>query len=143
MTINFENNTIEMTKAEAKEAGKFNSEKYLELKEIRAEFPTFRIVTKAAPKKNNTYKGLTYLYMEQYIETHAKDDGKIKSEFEQLVGREEGKKKNFTETAKYGEVKAWFLETFTEFVEFNKKTAELREGRKERAEMKKVEKMMA
>ena len=38
MNINFENGTIEMTKAEAKEAGKFNSEKYIELKEIRSEF---------------------------------------------------------------------------------------------------------
>ena len=37
MNINFENGTIEMTKAEAKEAGKFNSEKYIELKEIRSE----------------------------------------------------------------------------------------------------------
>ena len=70
MNINFENGTIEMTKAEAKEAGKFNSEKYIELKEIRSEFPTFRIVTKNVPKKRDTYKGLSYTYMAKYIADH-------------------------------------------------------------------------
>lgn len=138
MNINFENGTIEMTKAEAKEAGKFNSEKYIELKEIRSEFPTFRIVTKNAPKKRDTYKGLTYTYMAKYIETHTKDDDNRRAEFDRLRGYENGKKNPLAETATYGEVKAWFLLKFPEIETFNKETGELRKKIREANESKKV-----
>lgn len=126
MNINFEAKTIEMTKAEAKEAGRFNSEKYIELKEIRSEFPTFRIVTKNAPKKKDTYKGLTYTYMAQYIETHTKSGDVRRTEFAQMSGYVNGVKIAFAETATYGEVKAWFLLRFPEIEEYNNAVGNLR-----------------
>lgn len=137
MKINFENNTIEMTKAEAKEAGKFNSDKYLELKEIRADFPNFRIVTKSAPKKRDTYKGLDYDYIEKYLDKYTEKDDERRAEFDKLRGYENGEKKEMAETATYGEVKAWFLNNFSEIETFNKETNELREKiRKETAKRK-------
>ena len=90
MTINYENRTIEMTKTEAKEAGKYNSDKYNELKEI----PDFRIVTKSSSRKRDTYKGLTYAYMLNYITKHAKEDDVRMKEFDRLRGYEDGKKMN-------------------------------------------------
>ena len=137
MKINYANNTIEMTKAEAKEAGKYNSDKYLELKEIRADFPNFRIVTKSAPKKKDTYKGLDYDYIEKYLDKYTEKDDERRAEFDRLRGYENGKKKEMVETATYGEVKAWFLNNFSEIENFNKETNELREKiRKETAKRK-------
>ena len=114
MKINFESRTIEMTKTEAKEAGKYNSDKYNELKAIRADFPNFRIVTKATSKKKDTYKGLNYAYITKYIADHTKEDDERRTEFDRLRGYENGKKNPLAETATYGEVKAWFLLNFPE-----------------------------
>lgn len=138
MTINYEKEIIEMTKAEAKEAGKYNSEKYNELKEIRSVFPTFRIVTKSTPKKRDTYKGLTYAYMIKYIEEHTKEDDVRRTEFSQMSGYVNAKKLALAETATYGEVKAWFLLKFPEIEEYNKKVEELREATRIANEAKKA-----
>ena len=138
MKINFESRTIEMTKAEAKEAGRYNSDKYNELKAIKADFPNFRIVTKSATRRNDTYKGLTYKYMEKYIKDHTKEDDERRAEFDRLRGYEDGKKNPLAETATYGEVKVWFLLKFPEIEEYNKKTDKLREEIRTENENKKV-----
>lgn len=49
MYANYERMTIEMTKSESKAAGKINTEEYMELKELRTQNPTFRIVIKTMP----------------------------------------------------------------------------------------------
>lgn len=143
MNINFEAKTIEMTKAEAKEAGRFNSEKYIELKEILSEFPTFRIVTKNAPKKKDTYKGLTYTYMAQYIETHTKSGDVRRTEFAQMSGYVNGVKIAFAETATYGEVRTWFLLRFPEIKEYNNTVENLRKKVKAENEAKNEAKVLA
>ena len=126
MNINFEKQIIEITKAEAKEAGKFNSEKYNELKEIRSEFPTFRIVTRNNRKKKSTYKGLDYDYMERYIKAHDDDKNSLMAEFNVMRGFVDGKRNEFVDCATYGEIKVWFLIKFPEIEEYNKKVEELR-----------------
>ena len=79
---------IEMNKTEAKTAGRFNSEAFKELAELRAAFPDFRIVVKSTKSKDNM-KGLTVSYMEKYISTHDDEDGTIMSEFQMLRGLDE------------------------------------------------------
>ena len=77
MNANLMTKKIEMTKTEAKAAGKINSEKFNELHTLRTMYPTFEIVIKASAAKKSTkenYKGLTYEYMEKYIPAH--DDEK-------------------------------------------------------------------
>lgn len=59
MFINYEMATIEITKAEAKEAGVFKSEMYENLKEAR-EATGYKVVVKDTKKKADTMKGLTY-----------------------------------------------------------------------------------
>ena len=59
MFINYEMATIEITKAEAKEAGVFKSEMYENLKEAR-EATGYKVVVKDTKRKADTMKGLTY-----------------------------------------------------------------------------------
>lgn len=138
MTLNFENNTIEMTKVESKEAGKPNTEKYFELLELRKQFPTFQIVIKNVRKKKSTFKGLDYNYMERYIKKHDKEDESIMKEFNLMRGYVDGKKNEFIDCATYGEIKAWFLLKFPEIEEYNKKVEELREATRIANEAKKA-----
>lgn len=106
MTINFKNCTIELIKSEAKAAGKFNSAMYNDLKVARTDYPTFVVVTKAAPKKKDCLKGPTYEYMETYIQKHENAD-QIMDEFK--------------EAATYGEIRKWFLAWYPELTETRKR----------------------
>ena len=141
MFINYEMATIEITKAEAKEAGVFKSEMYENLKEAR-ESTGFKVIVKESKRKADTMKGLTYAYMAVYIEKKAGDrKDSLMTEFNELRGCVNGKRDRLAEKASYGEVKAWFLEQFTEITEFNEKLTERRTLLREQREMKKIEKM--
>lgn len=122
MKINFKNNTIEMTKTEANAASKYGSDAYKALKEIRVDFPTYRIVVKAtSSKKQNAFKGLTYDYMEAYIEAHD-DECKTKmQEFKTLRATDS----DLVTSCSYGEIKKWFLNAFPELDSPQKKAAEI------------------
>ena len=63
MNANLCAKVIEMTKNEAKAAGKIGSEKFKELREYQAAYPYFTIEIKAAPKRKASFSGLTYKYM--------------------------------------------------------------------------------
>ena len=143
MFINYEMATIEITKAEAKEAGVFKSEMYENLKEAR-ESTGFKVIVKESKRKADTMKGLTYAYMAVYIEKKAGDrKDSLMTEFNELRGCVNGKRDRLAERASYGEVKAWFLEQFTEITEFNEKLTERRTLLREQREMKKIEKMFS
>lgn len=121
MNINYTNNTIEMTNTEAKTAGKLNSEKFIELKALKVEVPTARIViVKSSAKKGDHFKGLTYDYMKNYIENHDTEDQSVMAVFNELCGRDEnGKKLEMAAAASYGEVKMWFLTQYPEIEKMN------------------------
>ena len=123
MNANFEKKTIEMTKTEAKAAGKFGTTAFDELAGLRAVYPTFRIVVKAS-KSNDNMKGLTVDYMKKYIEKHDDEDGSNMKIFNRLRGlNEDGtvkEEKDFARVATYGELKMWFLDTYPEVENMNK-----------------------
>ncbi len=114
MTINYTNNTIEMSKTEAKAAGKCGSDKFDELQTLKAAEPTFRVViVKSTAKKGDRFKGLTYEYMENYIKAHDDEEHSILTIFNELRGLDEnGQKKELAASATYGEIKMWFLSQF-------------------------------
>ncbi len=114
MTINYTNNTIEMSKNEAKAAGKYGSDKFNELQALKAAEPTFRVViVKSAAKKGDRFKGLDYDYMENYIKAHDDEEHSILTIFNELRGLDEnGQKKELAAAATYGEIKMWFLSQF-------------------------------
>ena len=121
MTINFVSQTIEMTKIEAKAAGKFGSEVYKELTSIKKEFPTYavQVVARATAKKSNDFKGLTYSYMETYIKKHDDENETIMAEYKMLRGQTAEAEEVLATSFSYQEMKKWFLGKFKEIEEFH------------------------
>ena len=139
MTINYEMKKIEMTKAEAKEAGNPTSAKFEELMKYRSVFPDFEIIVKTTSVKRDTYKGLDYEFMKKYIESHDNNEENLK-EFYKLRGmNEKGERDILIEEHSYGEIKMWFLGTYSEIEKFNEETnKKLREIKAKRAEARKA-----
>ena len=116
MFINFFDRTIELTKKEMKAAGHFGSDEYNELMTARKDNPGYRVVVstrKAKAVKKDTYKGLTYEYMEAYIEAHDQDQS-IMKEYRKLRGLCENIAENAPDPYTYQEMKEWFLDKFQE-----------------------------
>lgn len=113
ITINERNHTLEITKKFATAASRFGSDEYRELKEARTEFPTFKVVVKTT-KSKNSFNGLTYAFMENYIKSH--DDEKQTKYAEFMKQREIGK--SVASAKAYNEIKKWFLEKYPEIAEF-------------------------
>ena len=114
MNANISSATIILSKAEAKAAGKTTSAEFAELNELRAAYPTFRIVIRAS-KSKDSMKGLDTNYMERYIKAHDDAENTILKEFYALRGLDEnGAKKELAQAVSYGELKMWFLATYPE-----------------------------
>ena len=139
MNINYEKKTIEMTKAESKEAGNPTSAKFEELMKYRSVFPDFTIIIKKTSVKRDTYKGLDYDFMKKYIEDHDNSVENLK-EFYKLRGmNENGEREAQIEEHSYGEIKMWFLSTYPEIEKFNEETnKKLKEIKAKRAEARKA-----
>mgnify|MGYP007111735976 CR=1 FL=1 len=75
LRINHKAQTIELTKAFAKDAERFGSKSYKELNEARHEFPTYDIAI-LRQKAKDSHKGLGLDFMKKYIENNDKD-GKV------------------------------------------------------------------
>ena len=121
MNANLMKKTIEMTKAEAKAAGKIGSEKFNELREYMNIYPTFTIDIKAPAKRKVEFRGLTYEYMKNYIKKNDDEDGKIMAEFNALIALDKKNKvegAEHLEAAGYLDVKKWFLAKFPEIKNF-------------------------
>ena len=124
MNANLMSKKIEMSKTEAKAAGKINSEKFNELHTLRAMYPTFEIVIKASAAKKSTkenYKGLTYEYMEKYITAHDDEKKSIMAEYEMMRGTSEEAKEALAESYSYYDMKIWFLKKFPAIAKFHEK----------------------
>ena len=69
ITINYKNSTIEITKSFEKQASVYGSQAYNELREARAEFPTYRL---AMPLKKSIimlYKRILLIMIIPKLET--------------------------------------------------------------------------
>lgn len=113
LRIDFAKNEIIMSRNFEKNASIAGSEEYQRLQLVRQDYPSFTVVRrqiKKAPTKE-TYAGLTYAYMENYIATHdnAEEIEKTYKEL-RLIGA--------CHKVSYPTIKKWFLETYPEIVEF-------------------------
>lgn len=133
ITINTKARTIVITKKFEKAAGRFGSDEYKELREAKLDNPGFKVVVRTVKQKKETYKGLTYDYMEMYIEKHD-EDGSIMEEYKMLRGKSEDGMEALAVSCSYTEMKEWFFATFPAIAEFHKK----REAIMERVANKKV-----
>ena len=114
MKINHKNQTIEMSKKFAKAAEKFGSKEYKQLREARSDYPDFKVVTvsRKASGQKESYKGLTYEYMENYIKLHDDKDETIMKEYKEM------RLLAACHSIRYPVIKKWFFKQFPEVEKF-------------------------
>ena len=114
------NKTIELTKADAINAGKYGTEEYNLLTQTMKNFPTYTMVIKTAAKRDN-YKGLTMEYMEKFIKSHDDENGTVMADFNTLRGKDkDGMDIDNIAVASYGEIKKWFLAKYENVADFGR-----------------------
>ena len=118
MNANLFARKIEMTKTEAKEAGKLNSEAFKELRQLMEMYPGYEIQIKTTTKRKVELKGLDYDFMRDYIQKSGRQDkADVKKKFNTLIAQDKKAGKKGSEhmvTTNYLKVRKWFLETFPE-----------------------------
>lgn len=105
-------NTFTITKKLYNASCKYGSEAYDFIEELKTKHPDCKIEVRKTAKRDS-YNGLNYKFMEEYINRNTKEDSNIRIEF-QILRKD---KANFLE------VKKWFFEKFPEVKEFGTKTA--------------------
>ena len=110
--INFDNNTIEITKAFSKRASNPMTKEFEELMELQNKLPEFKVVVRTTTRKvkRDYLKGLTYEFMRQYIERHDDENNSNMVEFKKRTVKNDDN----VMTDSYGEVRKWFLEVYPE-----------------------------
>lgn len=126
MNANLMTKKIEMSKNEAKAAGKIGTAEFEMLREYMAAYPGFEVQIKAPAKRKVEFRGLTYEYMKNYIKKHDDKDGIIMAEFRELVAQDKKDKvegAEHLEATGYLDVKKWFLAKFPEIKEYKEQHA--------------------
>ena len=118
MRVFYAEGIIEMNTTFAKMMQNPLSDEYALLQKTRMENPTFTIRRRQIKKNPNkdTYKGLTYSYMENYIRTHEEGENvqKVLDQFEELklISQCHGKR------YRYSTIKKWFLAKYPDVAKF-------------------------
>ena len=116
--VDFAKKRIVMDRAFAKNCANPASDEYTQLQRVRQDYPTFTVSTrtcKSNPEKES-YKGLTYEYMEHYILTHESKDTvlDVLDEYNELRLLAEC----HSRSRRYPVIKRWFLAKYPEIMEF-------------------------
>ena len=118
LKIDHKNGLIIMDRTFAKMAENTYSTEYKHLQQVKKDNPDFRVVRKTIKKNANkeTYKGLTYEYMINYIITHEPVETRriVLDEFAELKLISECHSKS----KRYPVIKNWFLDKYPAIKEF-------------------------
>ena len=95
------------------------------LRQARNDNPNFRVVVIKRKTSSNALKGLTYEYMENYINAHDDESKSIIAEFNDLRAKSEDAKAACADSLSYGEIKAWFLNKYPEIKRFHERRENL------------------
>ncbi len=118
LKIDHKNGLIIMDRTFAKMAENTFSTEYKHLQQVKKDNPDFRVVRKTIKKNANkeTYKGLTYEYMINYIITHEPVETRsiVLDEFAELKLISECHSKS----KRYPVIKNWFLDKYPAIKEF-------------------------
>lgn len=118
------NKNIIISKAFAKASMSINSEEYKALLKVRNSYSEYSIIQreiKRNPQKES-YRGLTYDYMEKYISTHDKS-GEIVKMYQEMRLRAS------CHSIRYAHIKKWFLEIYPEIDDFSNNKARTQENK--------------
>ena len=127
MNANLFTKKIEMSKNEAKSAGKIGTPEFNELRSYIKGYPGFEIQIKENPKRKVEFRGLDYKFMRSYIIRNDDGDGTLMAEFRELIAQDKKDKVDgaeYLEAAGYLEVRKWFLDRFPEIKENKEQHAE-------------------
>ena len=119
MKINMYEHTIVLTKKEMTAASRYGSDAYKELQNARRDNPGYEVIIAAREVKTQreTYKGLTYEYMEKYIKTHD-EEGTIWREYMIFRGKPLDEKDLIPVPYTYREMRKWFLDKYEDVAKF-------------------------
>ena len=121
MNANLFTKKIEMSKNEAKAAGKINSDEFNALRQLMEMYPGYEIQIKTPAKRKSEFSKLDYKYMKEYIKKHDDGNGTIMAEFNELIALDKKNKvegAEHLEAASFIEVKKWFLAKFPEIKKY-------------------------
>ena len=118
LKIDFSRKTIVMDRTFAMRVKDTRSDEYIHLQAVRKDYPDYRVVTRTIKRNPNkeTYKGLTYAYMEEYILQHGTKEevAEALAEYRELRLISKCHGKGF----RYPTIKKWFLEKYPEIDDF-------------------------
>lgn len=111
---------IIMDRTFAKASLYVGSVEYNMLQTARKDYPMYTVTTRTITRNKNQehYKGLTYEYMENYINTHANAAAIMKEYREKRLQAE-------CHSIRYPHIKQWFLAMYPELVDFSNPDKEL------------------
>lgn len=116
--IDFANNKIIIDKTFAKKASDVRSDEYALLQQVRNDYPTYIVVVREIKKNKNkeSYKGLTYKYMRDYIDTFETEENRmaVRAEMDRMIFISEC----HSPSKRYPVIRNWFLEKYPEIKEF-------------------------
>ena len=116
-TLRFDHDArcIVMDRTFYKNSSNIRFEEYSMLQRARQDYPTYTPVIKRIKRNpdKETYRGLTYAYMERYIESHANAEASM-AEYRELRLISECHCK----ARRYPKIKKWFLEKYPEIEKF-------------------------
>lgn len=118
LKIDFTNKAIVMDRTFAKNCENTMSEEYAHLQTVRRDYPEYKVMTRTIKRnpKKETYKGLTYEYMETYILSHGTTEEIAESLGEyrelRLIAS------CHSQGLRYPTIKKWFLEKYPEIDSF-------------------------
>ena len=118
LKINREKKLIIMDRTFAKLSEDTRSEEYAHLQEVRRDYPDYTVTTKKIKRNpdKETYKGLTYAFMTNYILTHESEENAL------TVIREFNEMRVISnchrQGLRYPTIKRWFLDKYPEIEEF-------------------------
>ena len=120
MIINSAARTISLTKKEMTAARRVDSPEYKKLQNARRDYPGFTVITvsRKVKKQRETYKGLTYAYMERYIKAHDDEQETIWAEYNMYRGTPICPDDEIPTPYTYTQMKAWFLGKFEAVAKF-------------------------
>lgn len=108
------NKNILISKVFARASMVIESEEYKKLCAVRSDYPEYSIIQREIRKnpQKESYRGLTYAYMEHYILTHD-ESGEVMKIYEEMRLRA------LCHSIRYAHIKKWFLEIYPEIDDFS------------------------
>ena len=105
---------IYVTAAFRKACANIESDEYTLLQIIKSENPTFKVEERSIKKNPNkeSYRGLTYEYMERYILLHDGENSDVMDEYKELRLIAE------CHSISFPKIRDWFLETYPDVKNF-------------------------